>query len=242
MVLPLSIALGAGCVLTLGGLVRGTLGFGDALVALPLLALLVEPQASVPAIAALSVVAGLGVGLTNLPDVDWRSAGRLLAGAMLGLPLGIWALSVWSPDRVQTALGVLLVLTGLQGLVRPPKVGWAGPHSTPAFGVAAGIFGGLFGAPGPAFVLWSTSAGRSPARVRATLQAVFVPLSLLTAAGHGLSGLWTPTAVSLAALGVPAAIIGTLVGNRLAPLLSRERFRTALWLGLLFAGAALAWP
>ena len=236
--LDLLAAFGA---LTLGSVVRGTLGFGDALVAIPLLTLVVSPQVAVPAIAVLSAALGLGIGLTNREQVDWRGAGTLLLGAVLGLPLGIWALAVWSVDRLETALGAALVLVSLQGLLRPRDSGWATLRTGPVFGFAGGLLGGMLGMAGPAFVLWTVGTGWPADRIRATLQGVFLPLALLTMLGHAWAGLWSRQVLVLAALGIPAAALGTLAGNRIARRLTLTRFQAVLWTVLLGLGGVLFW-
>lgn len=241
MDLPLSTAFAAFGALSLGSLVRGTLGFGDALVAVPLLTLFVSAQVAVPVIAVLGAVLGLGIGLTNRNHLDWNGAAALLLGAIFGLPLGIWALTAWPAEHLETVLGVALILASLQAMLRPTPPGWATSRSAPAFGVAGGVLGGMLGTPGPAFVLWAAGTGWPPNRVRATLQGVFLPLSVLAIGGHAIAGLWTETVAALSILALPAAALGTVVGNRLARHLPQDRFQTVLWAILLLLGGVLVW-
>ncbi len=236
--LELVAAFGA---LTFGSVVRGTLGFGDALVAIPLLTLVVSPQTAVPVIAVLSAALGLGIGLTNREQVDWSGAGVLLLGAGAGLPLGIWALSAWSADRLETVLGGALLLVSVQGLLRPRTQNWATLRTGPLFGFAGGVLGGMLGMAGPAFVLWTVGTGWPPDRIRATLQGVFLPLAVMAMVGHAIAGLWSHQVWVLAALGIPAAALGTVVGNRLAQRLTASRFQAVLWTVLLGLGGVLLW-
>ena len=84
---------------------------------------------------------------------------------------------------------------------------------------------------------WRT--GWPPARVRATLQGVFVPLSVLTVASHAAAGLWSTETALLAAVGLPAVGAGAWLGNHLAPRIPRAAFQHLLHGGLVLLGLAL---
>ena len=208
--------------------------------ALPLLAGLVGARAAVPAIAALSCAVGLALGLTHRAHIDWRGAGGLLAGAVVALPVGVLALK-WAPvETLERALGVALVGAGVAGLaLRGRASGWASARSAPAFGVVAGLLGGMLGTSGPPVVVWAAGTGWPPARVRATLQGVFVPLSVLTVAGHLSAGLWSMPSAVVAALGLPAIGVGSWLGNRLAPRIPTATFQGALHGGLVLLGLGM---
>ena len=223
---------------TLACVVRGTVGFGDALVGLPLMALVLPPQPAIVAIGAVSTLLGLAVGLTNLREVDWRGAGALLAGGVLGVPLGIYGLTRLPTDALRAALGVALLIAGGHGILggRVQRT-WADWRSAPGFGWLAGLLGGMLGTSGPPLVVWASGTGWSPPRIRSTLQGFFVPMSLLTALGHLGAGLWDGLVVRVALLAIPGIVIGTLVGNWLSPRIPAEGFRRALYVILLGLGA-----
>jgi len=80
-------------VLFLATLIRSAFGFGEALVAVPLLALVIPVEVAAPVAVLVSVtVAGL-VLLQDWRDVHPGSAGRLIVATMFGIPLGLLLLT-----------------------------------------------------------------------------------------------------------------------------------------------------
>src|SRR3954469_12371518 len=79
-------------VLFVATLVRSTFGFGEALVAVPLLALCVPVEVAVPVAALLSVVVAAGVLVQDARLVDVRAAVWLVATTIVGVPVGLFVL------------------------------------------------------------------------------------------------------------------------------------------------------
>jgi uncharacterized membrane protein YfcA len=97
----------------------------------------------------------------------------------------------------------------------------------------------MLGTAGPPVVVWAAGTGWSPTRLRATLQGVFVPLSVLTVAGHASAGLWTEPSAVVAALGIPAIALGSWLGDRLAPRIPTATFQNALHGALVLLGIGM---
>src|SRR6185312_7491762 len=80
-------------VLFLATLIRSAFGFGEALVAVPLLALLIPVEVAAPVAVLVSVtVAGL-VLIQDWRHVHAGSAGRLIVATMFGIPFGLLMLA-----------------------------------------------------------------------------------------------------------------------------------------------------
>src|SRR5437763_15453996 len=80
-------------VLFLATLIRSAFGFGEALVAVPLLALVIPVEVAAPVAVLVSVtVAGL-VLLQDWRHVHPGSAGRLILSTMFGIPFGLLLLT-----------------------------------------------------------------------------------------------------------------------------------------------------
>src|SRR4249919_1170170 len=117
----------------LGALTRAPFGFGEAVVSMPLLALL---PVSLHTSASLIGLAGLTVAALSLTartrEVDKHAFVRLSIGTVLGIPLGI-ALLLLVPESVtSTTLGVFLLIYGAYSLnpstvVARPGPSWACP-------------------------------------------------------------------------------------------------------------------
>ena len=65
-------------IIFIGALIRATFGFGDALIAMPLLALVVSLQIASPVVAFLSIIIGITMLILNWSKVDFKTAWRLI--------------------------------------------------------------------------------------------------------------------------------------------------------------------
>src|SRR5262245_8545600 len=80
-------------VLFVAVLVRSTFGFGEALVAVPLLAWLIPVELAVPTVCLHSITVAAIVLAQDRHHVHVRSAGRLVLATAVGIPLGLWVLA-----------------------------------------------------------------------------------------------------------------------------------------------------
>src|SRR3954470_22249874 len=90
-------------VLFLATFIRSTLGFGEALVAVPLLALVIPIKTAAPIAALVSVTVAAAVVVQDWRDIRWRSAARLVVSTLFGIPLGLMLL-VRAPEPLVNAV------------------------------------------------------------------------------------------------------------------------------------------
>src|SRR3954465_2698418 len=108
-------------VIFLATLIRSTLGFGEALVAVPLLALRVPIAVAAPlAVAVSALVAGVIVA-QDFRKIDVRSAGWLVASAALGIPLGLALLTRADERAVKLILGAVILAFSAYSLAARPR-------------------------------------------------------------------------------------------------------------------------
>ncbi len=229
----------------LAGLVQGLSGFGSALVAVPLLALLLPIETVVPLMALLAI----GITAVNLWHVRHalRAASlyRLLAGYLIGTPLGLYFL-VRAPEAL--VLGLLgLFIGGYAALAltgRHPQWDWLRTQ-TMGLGTVSGALGAAFSTNGPPVIL-HVAAHRdwSPDRQKATLSGFFLASSLITVSAHALGGLITPGVLEWGAWSLVPLALGTLSGIRLYTRLGehdykRIVFSLVLLMGVLLLGRSL---
>jgi hypothetical protein len=84
-----------------------------------------------------------------------------------------------------------------------------------AFGLLTGASSAAFDIAGPPLLAYAALRGWSSEALRINFQALFLPLGLVTIAGHGLAGLWTREVLVLAALALPMMLLGYVFGPRL---------------------------
>jgi hypothetical protein len=231
--------LAVGAILSVSTFVRGTLGFGNALLAMPLLALMLGIRVATPLVALSSFTIAMLMLLGNWRDVEFQSAWRLVLASFLGIPLGLWLLQGAPEALVKGLLGVVLVLFGLFNLttLRLPRLTWK--PAAFAFGFMAGVLGGAYNTNGPPIIIYGVLTRWTPEQMRATLQGYFLPAGILILAGHGLAGLWTPEVLRFYVLTLPPVVLALLAGSRLSRKLPPGRFDKLVYGALVFMGVLL---
>jgi uncharacterized membrane protein YfcA len=96
-------------VLFLATFVRSAFGFGEALIAVPLLSLIMPVDVAAPLAVLVSITVALVVLVQDWRHVHVRSAGRLVVSTLVGTPLGLLLLTRVDGAIVRGGLGVLIV-------------------------------------------------------------------------------------------------------------------------------------
>lgn len=222
-------------------LVRSTFGFGETMVGLPLLALRIPVETGAPLAVLLSITVALLVILQDHRDIHLGGAARLLAWSVPGIPLGLWILKAGDGRIVKSALAILILSFSAWSLagLRPPRLREdRGPWLT-GCGILAGILGGAYGLNGPPLILYGAMRRWPASQFRATLQAYFLPASILGMASYAVAGLWTADVTHFYVLALPATVAATLLGRALNRRLSGDSFHRYVYIGLLGIGALL---
>jgi uncharacterized membrane protein YfcA len=236
--LPLTIALVL-AVLFLAGMAKATLGFGESLIAMPLLTLLVGVQMAAP-LAALMMTTLTGfLLLQTWQRVDFHATWRVMLAAVIGIPFGVWGLRALPAHAITLALGVILVLVGLFYLGRPTVRWIPGPRWGYLFGLIAGLMGGLVTAGGPPIVIFGTLRRLPPEEFRATLQGCFTPLNIFILLGHALAGLWTQPVLELYAMSLPVIFLALWIGGKLHHAIPAQTFSRVVYLVLVALGVVM---
>ena len=225
----------------LATLIRSTFGFGEALVAVPLLALTVPVATAAPLAVLLSVTIAAIVVVQDWRRIHLRSAGWLLAPTLVGIPLGIALLASAHQQFVKTVLAlVILAFSGYSLTVRnPPRLHDDHRAWLLGCGFLAGILGGAYGMNGPPLVVYGAMRRWSPQYFRATLQGYFLPASLVAMAGFRLTGLWTASVTHYYLISLPAAIPAIFFGRWINHRLRGESFLKYVHAGLVCIGLVL---
>lgn len=198
----------AGLVVALGALVQGAVGYGMALVAAPLLALLDPALVPVPLIvlsAGHSVLAVLRDGRhADRAGVGWAMLGRL-PGTGLGV-LAVVALSQQVFSLVVGSCVLAFILLSLLTWQPRPR-----PRSLLLAGLASGVGGTAAGIGGPPIALLYQCA--TGPRVRGTIGAYFVLGSVTSIAALAAAGQVTGAALISAAQLAPFLLAGFLLSG-----------------------------
>jgi len=123
---------------------------------------------------------------------------------------------------------IAVIVLGCTWIVwRPPRLP-AGRSAVAAVGVLTGMLTTSTGTNGPPLVAVFRAMGYGQRAFRATLAAVFLGTGVLGAIGFVLAGAVTRRASIVALVGLPAAVLGWAVGDRIFSRLNAGAFRRVL--------------
>jgi uncharacterized membrane protein YfcA len=227
------------CVIFLASLCRSTLGFGEALLAMPLLAFVLPTKAAAPLVAMIGILTASLILSRHWRSIHPAAAWRLTLSGMLAIPLGVWWLSAGDDRVAKLLLGMLVVLFASWSLLRPGLWQLHGERWAPAFGFAAGLLSGAYNTGGPPLVIYGTLRRWQPATFRATLQSYCLIGGAWIVTMHGVAGLLTLDVLRRFLWCVPSVLLASLVGPRLTRRLPVERFVKIVHVVLLALGCYL---
>ncbi len=223
------------------GLINSAFGFGQALIAVPLLALFLPLRVATPLVVLVSIATAGMVVAQDWRKIHLRSTGWLLLATVPGLLLGVLLLTHGPQRMVKGVLALLIVAFAAYCLIgraplelRRDSRGWL-----LSCGFLAGLLGGAFGMNGPPLVIYGSMRRWSAQHFRATLQAYFLPASIVGMAGYAVSGLWVPAVTRDFLFALPAVIPAVLLGRMVNRSLSGEAFLRYVYLGLGLIGVLL---
>src|SRR3954447_13792819 len=90
-------------------LIRSAFGFGEALIAVPLLALLLPVEVAAPLAVLLSVTVAAVVMLEDWRRVHFSGAWRLVVSTLFGIPFGLLLLTGVPDPIVKVVLAVVII-------------------------------------------------------------------------------------------------------------------------------------
>jgi len=226
-------------VIFLATLIRSAFGFGEALVAVPLLALLMPVEVAVPLATLVSItVAGIVV-VQDWRKIHVRSASRLVISTLFGIPLGLWLLTAVPESVVKAILSVVIIGFSTYCLFSRSPFQLNDDRWASVFGFGAGILGGAYGMNGPPLVIYGTLRHWSAEQFRATLQGYFLPASLLGMCGYWFFGLWTAAVTCYYLWTLPLVLVAIFLGRAINQRMKGHSFRRYIHVGLLVVGVVL---
>lgn len=217
-----------------GGFMRGFVGFGAALVIVPVVSLVYGPRV---AVASLTVM-GIPTLFQLLPDAIRLSEKPLVlpmaTAILLFAPLGTWLLVIANPALMKIVISVLVI-----AMVAMLARGWrldadVGRPLLISAGATAGLIQGVAGIGGPPVVAVALSRPGPAAQQRGNVLALMTAVSISTLLPQLYFGLFTRQAIVTGLILLPVYGISILVGSRYFLRGGERHFRTAA-LGMLAA-------
>ena len=235
-------------------------GFGDAIIAMPLLALLfgVEAVRAAPLVVSVSFCMSLANTSVDIQSGAQRAAGRwttslaLLGGAVIGVPLGVRALVTVPPYAIRGCVGALLLAYGSLNLyvARAETGDAAAPAQDEGslaalavafpFGLAAGFLGGAVAEPGPAAVVLGQARRWTPPTLRCMLLRFFLPVQVLSLMEFQKAGLIDAATAAQALVALPLVAVAVVGGTKINRTVDPDDFSEILAVLVLILGCLCA--
>lgn len=203
------LAIGA----VLAGLVRGFSGFGTGLVFVPFAAEVFSPIWVLIVLMTMDLLGPIPAVPRALRDGHPRDVLRLGAGALIGLPIGLWVLTSISQTsfRVVIAVVILVLLVLLVTGVRYRGV--LGPRLVLGTGLLGGLMGGAVLLPGPPVILLYMARDLPVAAIRANIFLYLFLADILMVALLVLRGLLELQPILVGLVVMPAYLVSILIGT-----------------------------
>ncbi len=207
-------------------------GFGLALVSMPLLLLIMDIHIATPLVALVAVTSEIFLLARYRHHLSFQTVWRLSIASLIGIPLGVVALSRVDETIVLTALGIVITGYAIYALLelRLPPV--EHPRWAYGFGFIAGLLSGAYNTSGPPVVIYGSCRRWELAAFKSNLQGFFLLNSTMVITSHALSHNFTSEVWQNYWVALPGIGLGLACGFFLDRYVNPEQFRK-LVLGLL---------
>ncbi len=205
----------SGMIVLIAAIIRGFSGFGFALVAVPLMSMIMPPSSFVPVIFGMQVIAVLpGLGQI-LQGAQWKQIVPLIPGGFIGTWGGLLILYRADPEVIGFVIALAVVIVAVF-LLKGFRFQRHFRNTEIAFiGLFAGLLNGSAGLPGPPVILAQLATPNTDTMVRSNLIIFFTILSIFGIISIIAGGNLNETHCYLMAATAPFLIAGTWLGGRL---------------------------
>jgi len=221
----------------LAGVVTGMTGFGLALISTPLLLFVYEPKTVIVLTTIFSIFINVAVVWDSWRDAHRRLVLALLPPAFVGIVVGTEVLRAVNPVYIRLAVGAVVVLSAVI-LFKDLRLPGAGTRWGPVVaGSASGALSTSTGLAGPPIILLLAARDLPKHDFRGTSALYFLVISVFGIAVLAFRGVVEGGHFPIAAVLIPAALVGKIVGTAALERVSERAFR-GISLGLVvFTGA-----
>jgi len=233
-----SVFLAAPFIALLAYFVRGVAGFGSALIASPLLALMLPLTVVVPLVVILDNTSSMVQARRHRALIAWREVVPLLLCSLLGIALALHLHARLEEALLKRWLGGFVIAFALYQLLpfAPPRArrAWALPA-----GFLGGLVGGMFGTGGPFYVLYLRAWQLPKTVMLASMAALFALDGGARIVAFAVGGHYTWLHAQLLAVMLPLGALGLYLGGRVHVGLTQAAFQRIVSAIMLVSGMLL---
>ena len=225
------------------GIAKGGFGGAVAILAVPLMALVMPPTQAAAILLPILVVMDILVVKTYWGVYDGRALRLLLPGAMVGVLLGYLTADAMNDDYMRIMIGVISLLFGMQFLFARQAEGGKAHHPVLGsfFGTLAGFTSFSIHAGGPPVTIYLVPRGLSPLLFAGTAGIFFAIVNAVKLVPYYYLGQFTADNLLYSLLLVPLAPLGVKIGHYLVRRSSSNLYYGVISFFLAVIGAKLLW-
>ncbi|SHH94532.1 sulfite exporter TauE/SafE family protein [Clostridium grantii] len=192
--------------------IQGLVGFGFALISLPLLTLMFPLSDIVPLIVVCSLFTNITVVLSTLKFIKIKEIWLMIIAGLIGIPIGVIGLKYLNPNLLKIVIGFLIVTTSVI-MMKGYKLNFR--NKMVAFsitGLISGILNGGLSMSGPPVVLFLSNEGYNKNSFRANLTFYAIVINIFTIMTFAYNDMLSTDFFHLLKTNIVALIIGSLLG------------------------------
>lgn len=222
--------------------VQTSAGFGSALIAMPLLALIIGTRTAAPLFALSYIGMTIVITYRYRRDLKLKNIWQMLIASLIAIPIGVNFISHLDENVTLFICGLFIIAYALYALMgfQPPRLknrSWQW-----VMGFIAGLLGGAYNTSGPAYVLYADSQQWSPFEFKGNLHVLFLVSNLFVTFNHFIVGNITGEVLILIGFAIAGVAVGVALGLMMDRFIQPEPFRKVVQVLLLFIGIGLLIP
>jgi len=222
----------------LGFFVQTIAGFAGGLFALPIILQVIPMQEAVAYLSVFLCMFSILLVYQTWPQIDKKTVKELAVGIIVGLAAGVFILKMGSPLVLKRLLGVFILLFVGYRCLKKRKIRLPGRTGI-FFGLAGGVFSGMFSAGGPTYVIYVYNKIDGAAVFRATLIGILSITNILRLPMLVVSDILTAEILLQSLYILPFFILALFLGNKLYKKIQPHTFKNVLMVLLVVSAASL---
>ncbi|HSG24926.1 MAG TPA: sulfite exporter TauE/SafE family protein [Anaerolineales bacterium] len=223
----------------LATLSQTVVGFGAPLISMPFMIVWLGAKTATPLSALVGLLTSVFVLIYYRSHFNLQAVIKLLAAAVIGVPVGTYLLNLVDARSLKILLGVIVIGYALYSLASPklPKI--QGKFWEYIFGFFAGIMGGALNTSGPIVVIYASFKQWKPEEFRSNLQGFFIVTNVVIMVSHYIGGNLDSQFAANVGWAIGGMLVAIVVGLVISSRVNEKIFRTLIIIVLIASGIQL---
>ena len=223
----------------LATLSQTVVGFGAPLISMPFMIVWLGAKTATPLSALVGLLTSIFVLIYYRSHFNLQAVVKLLAAAVIGVPVGTYLLNMIDARSLKILLGVIVIGYALYSLTSPKLPNLKGKFWEYLFGFFAGIMGGALNTSGPIVVIYASFKQWKPEEFRSNLQGFFIVTNIVIMVSHYFSGNLDSQFAANVGWAIGGMIVAIVVGLIISSRVNEKIFRTLVIIVLIASGIQL---